>query len=286
MLKKLIKYDLKDLFSISWIFYIIVILLSFILFIYNYNEWFGKSIILELSYSLLNTILLILLILLFGFIVFKILKRFSKNVYSDEGYLTNTLPINKGKLYFSKILSSTIYLITSGLIISLAYSFGMAFVFTKSTCFDGLNHTCRSSQIESLIEEWSSLLHISPIWVLLLLLLLIFFEVMVIILAGYNGIIKNHLTNTPRKIKSVIYSICFYLMSVLVIVFIFYIASKINPDIAKLFTMKEKLFYEVMYQYTETYKQITLIGIFSYLGINICLLFNGYRLFNKGINLE
>lgn len=286
MLKKLIKYDLKDLFSISWIFYIIVFIISFALFIYNYNEWFGKSIFLELISGLLNIILLILLILLFGFTVFKILKRFTKNVYSDEGYLTNTLPVSKGKLYFSKIISSIIYLITSGLVISLAYSFGMAFVFTKSTCFDGLNHTCRSSSIELLIEDWSSLLHISPIWVLLLLLLLIFFEVMVIILAGYNGIIKNHLTNTPRKIKSVIYSICFYLMSVLIIVFIFYIASKINPDIAKLFTMKEKLFYEVMYQYTETYKQIALIGLFSYIGVNLCLLFNGYRLFIKGINLE
>ena len=286
MLKKLIKYDLKDLFSITWIFYLLTLTTSILLFIFNQYELDKKYMYLNGIYGVIGLSLIILLILLLGFVIYKIENRFNKNIYSDEGYLTNTLPISQNKLYFSKILSSIIFLLSSEAIITISYSIGLAYIFTKFSCFNNLGNACSLSLIESLIQDYSYLLNINPILVLILLLLLIFFEVLMIILSGYNGIIKNYLTNTPKKIKSVIYSILFYLLSSLVIVFIIYIVSKINPDISKVLSMKPSEINNNIIIYKKAIKTIFSIVLLSNIGINILLIFNGNRLFNKGINLE
>lgn len=286
MLKKLIKYDLRDLFSITWIFYLVTLITSIVLFIFHQYELAKKNVMLDLLHGILSLTLMLLLILLFGFVIYKLEKRFSKNIYSDQGYLTNVLPISQSKLYYSKILSSIIFILSSGIIIIISYSIGLAYVFTKFSCFDNLQHACISSNIEVLIEDYSSLLKINPSLVLVFILLLIFIEVLTIILSGYNGIIKNYLTNTPKKIKSVIYSIGFYLLSSLIIIFIVYISSKINPDIAKVLSMKQNEIYENIILYIKTIKTIFSIIMLSYFGIDILLMLNGNRIFNKGINLE
>lgn len=286
MLKKLIKYDLKDLFSITWIFYLLILTTSILLFIFNQYELDKKYMYLNGIYGVIGLSLIILLILLLGFVIYKIENRFNKNIYSDEGYLTNTLPISQSKLYFSKILSSIIFLFSSEAIITISYSIGLAYIFTKFSCFNNLGNACSLSLIESLIQDYSYLLNINPILVLILFLLFIFFEVLMIILSGYNGIIKNYLNNTPKKIKSVIYSILFYLLSSLVILFIIYIVSKINPDISKVLSMKPSEINNNIIIYKKAIKTIFSIVLLSSIGINILLIFNGNRLFNKGINLE
>lgn len=286
MLKKLIKYDLKDLFSITWVFYLTTLILSIVLFIFTQYELEKKFVMLDLTHGILTLTLMILLIILLGFVIYKIENRFSKNIYSDEGYLTNTLPISQSKLFFSKILSSIIFLLSSGTIITISYSIGLAYIFTKFSCFNNLGHACDLSYIESLIQDYGLLLKINPILVLILFLLLIFAQVLMIILSGYNGIIINYLTNTPKKIKAVIYSFGFYLLSIFVIIFIIYIASKINSDISKVLSMQPNQIYNNLIIYSKAVKTIFSITLLSNIGINILLIFNGNRLFNKGINLE
>ena len=279
MLKKLIKYDLKDLFSISWMFYIILLILSLILYLFHQYDLHQKNVLLDLVDGILSLILMILLITFLGFTIYKVLSRFSNNTYTDEGYLTNTLPVSQIKLYFSKILSAIIYILTSGFVAMAVYSIGLTYIFTKhsSSIF---------SNLQVLIEDYSGILKLSSVNVLSILLLLIFVEIMVIVLSGYNGIIKNHLTNNPKKIKSVLYSIGYYLLSVLIIALVLYISSKINPDISKVFSLNSHNFYKYIYNYTTTCRQIACIAIVSYIIIDMLLLLNGYRLFNKGINLE
>lgn len=279
MLKKLIKYDLKDLLSFSWMFYIILLILSLILFLFHQYDLYKKNVLLDLTHGILELILIIILIIFLGFVIFKILSRFSNNTYSDEGYLTNTLPVSQIKLYFSKILSAIIYILTSGIVAIIAYSIGLTYIFTK---YNGTY----VSNLQGLIEEYSGFLKLSQANVLAILIILIFLEIMVIVLSGYNGIIKNHLTNNPKKIKSIIYSICYYLLSVLIIVLVLYISSKMNPDIFKVFSLDSNNFYKYIYNYTSTCRQIACIGICSYIIIDLLLLLNGYILFNKGINLE
>ena len=172
MLKKLIKYDLKDLFSITWIFYLLTLITSILLFIFNQYELDKKYMYLNGIYGVIGLSLIILLILLLGFVIYKIENRFNKNIYSDEGYLTNTLPISQNKLYFSKILSSIIFLLSSEAIITISYSIGIAYIFTKFSCFNNLGNACSLSHIESLIQDYSYLLNINPILVLILFLLL------------------------------------------------------------------------------------------------------------------
>ena len=78
MLKKLIKYDLKDLFSITWIFYLLTLTTSILLFIFNQYELDKKYMYLNGIYGVIGLSLIILLILLLGFVIYKIENRFNK----------------------------------------------------------------------------------------------------------------------------------------------------------------------------------------------------------------
>ena len=80
MLKKLIKYDLKDLFSITWIFYLLTLTTSILLFIFNQYELDKKYMYLNGIYGVIGLSLIILLILLLGFVIYKIENRINKNI--------------------------------------------------------------------------------------------------------------------------------------------------------------------------------------------------------------
>lgn len=108
MLKKLLKYDFKSVFKFWWIAALTAFALSFV--------GGGCISILNLDRELppivypFTTIGLILVII--SFVVFSILSvilvfvRFYKNFFTDEGYLTFTLPVTRMQLLNSKLIMS------------------------------------------------------------------------------------------------------------------------------------------------------------------------------------
>ena len=54
--------------------------------------------------------------------------RFYRNFYTDEGYLTFTLPVKRSTLYFSKVLSGVIFMFATTLIVLLSVSIGLLLV--------------------------------------------------------------------------------------------------------------------------------------------------------------
>ncbi len=285
MLRKLIKYDLKDLLSISWIFYIIVIILSLVLFIFNYYKLYSNNVLLDLIHGLLEIVLIVLLILLAGFTIFKTLKRFNRNLYSDEAYLTHTLPISKKTLYFSKIISSIIYVITSFLVVILSYILGISYILTNDSCFIAQGG-CYSTTLESMISEYAILFNINPMIAVIIILALVFLEIMLVVLSGFNGTIINHLGNSPKKTKSIKYSFLIYILSILLFALVFYIAGIINPDIIKILSMKTNDLFSVIRLNLSVFIDIVIISIVTYFGIDLLHIVLGYKLFNKGVNLE
>lgn len=113
MLKKLLKYDMKSVWNIWWILAISVLGTSVVgafllrFFIANIDN---ESLAL---FSVLGVFLLFFI--LFGIIasiaVTQILvyMRFYKNFFTDEGYLTFTLPVSRQKLFLSKTLNALIW---------------------------------------------------------------------------------------------------------------------------------------------------------------------------------
>lgn len=119
MLKKVIRYDFKAILKYWWI----AALSSFAL------AWVGAG-CMEINNSekeltgavyILSTLGSVLVI--FSFIAFFILTeilvflRFYKNFFTDEGYLTFTLPVKRSHLLSSKIITSWSTLIATGIIL-------------------------------------------------------------------------------------------------------------------------------------------------------------------------
>ncbi|MBE7064417.1 MAG: hypothetical protein E7384_01205 [Ruminococcaceae bacterium] len=119
MLGKLFKYDFKSMIRFWWIAALAVTGLSvvggFAFTAINSDK--------NLPGSVYVVLYMVLMLIYFAFIAFGILSvvsifvRFYKNFFSDEGYLTFTLPVKKTHLLNSKILSATLLEIITGAVI-------------------------------------------------------------------------------------------------------------------------------------------------------------------------
>lgn len=121
MFRKLLKYDLKSVFKIWWIMAITIVGISTVCGIGlknivvnignpDYFPWWEFIVILItiLSISAFITVTSILVYV-----------RFYKNFFSDEGYLTFTLPVSRKQLLLSKLCNSMIWIIANLLLVVL-----------------------------------------------------------------------------------------------------------------------------------------------------------------------
>ena len=107
MLKKLLKYDFNAIFKYWWIGALTTFILSFI------GGWCGSVYEspkdLPDSVYVFATIGLVITVLSFAaFVIMTVLLvyiRFYKHLFSDEGYLTFTLPVKRNQLLNSKLVS-------------------------------------------------------------------------------------------------------------------------------------------------------------------------------------
>ena len=119
MLKKVIRYDFKAILKYWWI----AALSSFVLAcvgggcteILNSEKELTEAVYVL---SMLGIVLVIISFVAF-FILSEILVflRFYKNFFTDEGYLTFTLPVKRSQLLSSKLITSCIVLIATGIIL-------------------------------------------------------------------------------------------------------------------------------------------------------------------------
>lgn len=121
MLKTLLKYDLKAVFKYWWIAALSSVVLSFV------GGWsisvFSSEKELPTVLYVVATILSIVAVL--GIVVFSfatiifVYSRFYKNFFTDEGYLTFTLPVKRSQLLNSKLITSILANTATGLVIYL-----------------------------------------------------------------------------------------------------------------------------------------------------------------------
>lgn len=138
MLKKLLKYDLRSIFKYWWIAAVSSLALSIAgggcMSVMNSER--------ELPTVLYMTALMVFFLVMFSYVAFAILSpilifiRFYKNFFSDEGYLTFTLPVKRSQLLNSKLIMSSVTMIATGvmLIINVVVMLVIAFaeeIFTK-----------------------------------------------------------------------------------------------------------------------------------------------------------
>ena len=114
MLGKLLKYDLKWVYKVVVIFYILAFISAVIgrafteidnSLIFNVVGQIFKGISISMMVSSLINCLM------------RSWARFIRNVYKDESYLTHTLPIEKKTIYASKVISALICVFTTVVVI-------------------------------------------------------------------------------------------------------------------------------------------------------------------------
>ena len=129
MFKKLLKYDMMAVWRLWWIAVMIVPIAAVVgsamlRFIIEGTEnlMFEDPISTLLLMGAILVVFACLVAIVLSFILTMVLiyVRFYKNLYTDEGYLTFTLPVSRKQILLSKTLNAFIWYILHGLLVAVA----------------------------------------------------------------------------------------------------------------------------------------------------------------------
>ena len=257
MLKKLLKYDLKWILKVEYIWSVITIIFAILT---RLTSLLNESVITSIIKSVLTSITITgMLNVLFNGII-RTWIRVRNNLYKDEAYLTHTLPVESKTILSSKVLSGIITMLFGILIITI--SFFIAF-YNESL----INYIKESMQIVATTLNSS------------ITKLLLFLEFTFILMVGITGIIKGHEANDGKVIKSVLYSGIYWLAFSILSLLIAYLISLTNKDMNALFTGTGVISYSAL-------KIFLLLVIIIYIIYIIVLYLISKHELNKGINID
>ncbi|MBQ2986015.1 MAG: hypothetical protein IJE23_00880 [Tyzzerella sp.] len=181
MLKKLLKYDFISVFKYWWIAALSSFVLSFVgggcITVLNTDRELPQIVY---PFTIIGLILVIL-----SFVVFSILSvilvyvRFYKNFFTDEGYLTFTLPVKRTQLLNSKLIMgvSTIFITATVCIINVLIMVCIGF---SDTIFSKFYWEGFGSVINAIIDELGAYLIIYVIEVFVIVILSVIFSALFI----------------------------------------------------------------------------------------------------------
>lgn len=264
MLSKLLKYDLKWVYKILIIFYVLTIIFSGLGRIFT--ELGTDSLIFNVVGKIINGCAVAMIIngIINSFI--RCWVRFKLNIYGDESYLTHTLPVKKSIIYLSKILTAIITIFTS----SVVGVIGVAIMYYSKTNIEIL---------KSILEIAATTYNSTVIKLLIIISFILFLEILFVEIVGYVGIILGNRANNNKLLKSVAWSIGFYIISQDLMLVIIYITGLFNSNIMNLFTSSNVTDINVI-------KLIMNIVICIYTVFIFIHSFVGYKLFKKGVNVD
>ncbi len=274
MLKKLLKYDLKWTYKILNIIYVLSIIFAIItrlLIELNSPTSILKDIIksslaLKITLEITRGIAITILINIMVNTIIRLILRFKNNLFSDEAYLTHTLPIPKQTIYLSKVLNAIIISLTSIFVIIISLTI---MYYSKENI----------EIIKNTLSITASIYNSTVIRLILVLFLVVFTQLTLIIMIVYSAILLGYSKSDKRIIKSVTYGIISYLITQILVLLIVYIIGLFDPSIMQVFT-------------SNTVKDITILKKLMYIIITIYLLFNiiyyyiGQRILKQGINID
>lgn len=263
MLGNLLKYDLKWVYKVIVIFYILAFIFSAIgralstiensvVFSVVSQIMFGFAISMMAS-SLINCLM-------------RLWARFIRNVYKDESYLTHTLPVEKKTIYASKVISAVITTLTTVAVI----------IFCLFICYYS---EANIEALKSILEIAASTYNTTVVNLVLLISAVIFCEIMFMILIGYVGIILGYKANQNKMLKTLVISFGLYLALQAFTLVMMYIVGVFNPEVMNLINTTEAID-------IETIKAIMYAAIGVYGAYAVLLYVVGQKQLQKGVNVE
>jgi len=263
MLKKLLKYDLKNVYKVLIVFYGLSLFFAILTRIFlNVENSFIMDIIGKICSG--TTIAMIFNILINN--LMRLWVRFRNNFYGDESYLTHTLPIDKQTLYLSKTLTSIITLFSSVLVICV-------------TLFVAYYSKENIEVIKNLLLPLATVYESTVITIILAFIFVCFLEIMNMLQSGYVGIVLGHKKNNNKIAFSILFGFGTYLLTQIFTVLVVFAFALFNPELMNLFYTMEAL-------NVSTIKLCIYLAIAIYT-LNIFILyFVNSKLFSKGVNVD
>lgn len=263
MLKKLLKYDLQNVYKVLIVFYSLSLFFAILTRIFlSIENSFIMNIIGQVCSG--TTIAMIFNILINN--LMRLWVRFKNNFYGDESYLTHTLPIEKKTLYLSKTLASIITLFSSVLVIGISLFFAY---YSKENIL----------VVKNLLLPLATVYESTVITIILAFIFVVFLEIMNMLQSGYVGIVLGHKRNNNKMVFSVLFGFGTYLLTQVFAILVIFMVALFNKDLMNLF-------------YTMDSLSVSIIKLCIYLAIAIytinifVLYFVNLKLFSKGVNVD
>lgn len=263
MLGKLLKYDLKWVYKLVVIFYILAFIFSGVgrLLAEVQNSMLldivskisiGTGISMAVS-ALVNC----LMRLWSGFVV---------SVYKDESYLTHTLPLEKKTIFASKVIA------------------GIVSVFTTTIVTIGCVFICYYSEanmqaVKALLEVAATTYNTTVLNFLLVVSLLVFVEILFILFIGFVGIVIGHRANQRKMAKSIITSFVLYAVFQVLTLVVIFIYGVFDPAVMNLINTTEQI--DIL-----SLKTLMCVATMAYSIYLVVLYTLGKSQLNKGVNVE
>ena len=263
MLGKLLKYDLKWVYKVVIVFYILAFIFSVIgrgLSLIKNSLVFSvvSQIVFGIAISMIVSSLINCLMRLWA--------RFIKNVYKDESYLTHTLPVEKKTIYASKVISAIICVFTTVVVAILCL-------------FICYYSQANMEALKSMLELAAGTYNTTVLNLLLLISFVAFLEIMFIVLIGYVGIILGHKSNQNKMVKTLIISFALYLTTQALTLGLIYIFGLFNSNVMNLISTTEIVNVNAI-------KSIMYAGIGIYVVYILFYYILGEKQLEKGVNVD
>lgn len=263
MLGKLLKYDLKWIYKVVVVFYILAFIFSIL-----------TRIFLNIKNSLLFSILgQIMSGVTIGMLVSCLINglmrswvRFVNNIYKDESYLTHTLPIEKKNIYLSKVLMAIICSFTT-VIVALVCVF---IAYYSQTNMDTLKRS---------LELAANTYNTTVINLLFIISFVLFLEIVCIILVGYVGIIIGHKSNKNKMVKSIITGLVLYMFTSGFTLAIIYFIGLFNTGVMNIINTTD-------IANVKAIKYVMIAGIIIYSIYNVIYYLVGKKQLERGVNID
>lgn len=263
MLRKLLKYDLKSIFKVLIIFYILAIFFGLLTRVFF---GFENSLILRILGEISQGAAISMMCSTLINNLMRMWVRFKGHFYGDESYLTHTLPIKKSTHYLSKILTTVITLFVS-------------FVFVCMTLFIAYYSKENLLLFKNILLPIAEVYDSTLLGIIVAFVFILFLEFLNILQCGFTGIILGHRQNNAKIGFSVLFGAVAFLFSQAIIIAVLFLIAIFNKDFMNLFVTNNALD-------LQTIKQMIYISISCYSLVSAFVCFVNVALFKRGVNVD
>ena len=263
MLGKLLKYDLKWIYKVVGIFYILSLIFSVIGRALNEIE---NSLVFSITAKISFGIAISMMINSLVNCLLRLWSRFIRNLYKDESYLTHTLPVEKKDIYISKVLTALITILTTTVVI----------LVSLFICYYS---EANMEVLKTVLELAASTYNTTVLNLLLLVSIVIFLEIMFVVLIGYVAIILGYKSNQKKMVKTLIIGFAFYMITQIVTLGAIFVFGLFNPNVMNLINTTDIVNIDAI-------KSVMYMGIGIYVVYIIFYYILGNIQLKKGVNVD